>query len=44
MSEDEINLKMLKVLKVGKTIELLPGGRDIPVTKDNLEDFIRLTK
>ena len=28
--------KGLKVLKVGMEIELLPGGADIAVTKDNL--------
>ena len=32
------------MLKVGEEIELLPGGSKIPVTKDNLEDFITLTK
>ena len=33
-----------KVLKIGEQIELLPGGSKIPVNRDNLEDFIALTK
>ena len=36
--------KKVKLLKVGEEIELVPGGSNIPVTKDNLEDFITLTK
>ena len=35
---------MIKVLKIGESIELIPGGAEIPVTMDNREQFITLTK
>lgn len=35
---------MIKVLKIGESIELLPRGAEIPVTMENREQFITLTK
>ena len=35
---------MAKVLKVGEEIELKPGGASVPVTLDNLEEYISLVK
>jgi hypothetical protein len=42
--EEEQAPKMIKVLKIGESMELLPNGAEIAVNKDNLEQFIALTK
>ena len=35
---------MIKVIKIGEDIELLPGGQKIVVNKTNVEEYIKLTK
>jgi len=32
------------VTKIGETIELVPGGAEQPVTLNNLDEYIKLTK
>jgi hypothetical protein len=32
---EESPIKMIKVLKIGETFELVPGGSNIPVTIEN---------
>jgi hypothetical protein len=41
---EESPSKVIKVLKVGESIELVEGGANIPVTTANVGEFIRLTK
>ncbi len=41
---EESPIKMIKVLKIGETFELVPGGSNIPVTIENRQEFISLTK
>lgn len=42
--EDDSHSKVIKALKVGEIKELLPGGANIPVTLQNVEEYIKLTK
>lgn len=42
--EQDSPQRIAKAYKVCSVVELVPGGSDIPVTLDNLEDYIRLTR
>ena len=37
LGHEEQTPKIIKVLKIGESIELIPGGADIAVTMDNRE-------